>query len=81
MSRALRIAVCAALRSGHGRRIRANAPSRCSRCSIRNSGRRDRPSTAGPGVFMRKKDKLFFCVVAETPKSADVATRYCKPVR
>ena len=39
------------------------------------------PSNAGPGVFMQKKDKLFFCVVAETPKSVDVATRYCKPVR
>jgi len=24
---------------------------------------------------------MFFCVVAETPTSADVATRYCKPVR
>jgi hypothetical protein len=39
------------------------------------------PSNAGPGVFLQKKDKLFFCVVAETPKSVDVATRYCKPVR
>ena len=38
------------------------------------------PSNAGPGLFLQKKDKLFFCVVAETPKSADVATRYCKPV-
>jgi hypothetical protein len=39
------------------------------------------PSNAGPGAFLQKKDKLFFCVVAETPSSADVATRYCKPVR
>jgi hypothetical protein len=39
------------------------------------------PSNAGPGLFMQKKDKLFFCVVAETPTSLDVATRYCKPVR
>jgi hypothetical protein len=36
---------------------------------------------AGAGVFLQKKDKLFFCVAAETPTSADVATRYCKPVR
>jgi hypothetical protein len=38
-------------------------------------------SQAGPGVFLQKKDKLFFCVVAETAASPDVATRYCKPVR
>jgi H+/gluconate symporter-like permease len=38
-------------------------------------------SHAGPGVFLQKKDKLFFCVVAETAASPDVATRYCKPVR
>ena len=37
-------------------------------------------SPAGPGVFLQKKDKLFFCVVAETPNSTAVATRYCKPV-
>ena len=36
---------------------------------------------AGAGVFLQKKDKLFFCVAAETPTSPDVATRYCKPVR
>ena len=36
---------------------------------------------AGPGLFLVKADRLFFCVVAETEKSADVATRYCKPVR
>jgi len=39
------------------------------------------PSSAGPGLFLIRGDKLFFCVVAETEKSADVATRYCKPVR
>jgi hypothetical protein len=39
------------------------------------------PSPAGPGLFLHKGDKLMFCVVAETPSSADVATRYCKPVR
>ena len=38
------------------------------------------PSPAGPGVFLQKKDRLFFCVVAETPNSTTVATRYCKPV-
>ncbi len=37
-------------------------------------------STAGPGVFLQKKDKLFLCFVAETPNSTTVATRYCKPV-
>ena len=37
-------------------------------------------SNAGPGLFLQKKDKAFFCVVAETPTSASVATRYCKPV-
>jgi hypothetical protein len=39
------------------------------------------PSPAGPGLFLHKGDKLIFCVVAETEKSPDVATRYCKPVR
>jgi len=38
------------------------------------------PSSAGPGVFLQKKDKLFLCFVAETPSSTAVATRYCKPV-
>jgi hypothetical protein len=37
-------------------------------------------SNAGPGLFLQKKDKVFFCVVSETPTSASVATRYCKPV-
>ena len=35
---------------------------------------------AGGGIFLQKKDKLFFCLVAETPTSTTVATRYCKPV-
>jgi hypothetical protein len=39
------------------------------------------PSSAGPGLFLHKGDRLMFCVVAETASSADVATRYCKPVR
>ena len=39
------------------------------------------PSSAGPGLFLQKKDKMFFCVVAETPSSPAVATRYCKPVQ
>jgi hypothetical protein len=39
------------------------------------------PSNAGPGIFLQKGDKLIACFVAETPKSPDLATRYCKPVR
>ena len=35
---------------------------------------------AGGGIFLQKKDRLFFCLVAETPTSTAVATRYCKPV-
>ncbi len=38
------------------------------------------PSAAGPGLFLRKRDKLYLCFVAETPTSATVATQYCKPV-
>ena len=38
------------------------------------------PSSAGPGIFLQKDDKLFVCFVSETPKSVDVATGYCKPV-
>jgi hypothetical protein len=38
------------------------------------------PSSAGPGLFLRKRDKLYLCFVAETPNSATVATQYCKPV-
>ena len=37
-------------------------------------------SNAGPGIFLQKADKLFVCFAAETPKSAEVTTRYCKPV-
>jgi hypothetical protein len=39
------------------------------------------PSNAGPGLVLQKGDKVVMCFVAETPKSADVATQYCKPVR
>jgi hypothetical protein len=38
------------------------------------------PSNAGPGIFLQKTDKLFVCFVAETPKSAEVTTLYCKLV-
>lgn len=34
----------------------------------------------GAGLFFQNKDRMFFCVVAETP-TTDVTTRYCKPVR
>ena len=37
-------------------------------------------SPAGPGLFLRKADKLFLCFVTETPQSAAVTTKYCKPV-
>jgi len=37
-------------------------------------------NAAGGGVYLQKKDKLFFCNVTETPASTTVATRYCKPV-
>jgi hypothetical protein len=36
--------------------------------------------TAGPGLFLQKKDKMFFCLLVETTSSPDVGTRYCKPV-
>lgn len=38
------------------------------------------PSNAGPGLVLQKGDKLVMCFVAETKKSAEVATQYCKPV-
>jgi hypothetical protein len=38
------------------------------------------PSTAGAGVFLVKGDQLVACFVVETPQSAEVTTRYCKPV-
>ena len=37
-------------------------------------------NTAGGGIYLQKKDKLFFCNVTETPTSTTLATRYCKPV-
>jgi hypothetical protein len=36
--------------------------------------------TGGAGVFLQKKDQLFFCFVSETPSSRAVTTGYCKPV-
>ena len=38
------------------------------------------PSNAGPGLVLQKGDQVVMCFVAETPKSADVVTQYCKPV-
>ena len=38
------------------------------------------PSNAGPGLVLQKGDAVVMCFVAETKKSADVATQYCKPV-
>ena len=37
-------------------------------------------NTAGGGIYLQKKDKLFFCNVTETPTSTTLATRYCKQV-
>lgn len=37
-------------------------------------------SPIGPGLFLQKGSSLYLCFVAETPNSADVSTRYCKPV-
>ena len=39
------------------------------------------PSNAGPGIFLAKGDQLYGCFVAETPKSEEITTRYCKKVR
>lgn len=39
------------------------------------------PSAAGPGLFLQKGGSLYACFVAETPNSAELTTRYCKPVR
>ena len=39
------------------------------------------PSSAGPGIFLKKGDELIACFVAETPSSKDISTRYCKPVK
>jgi hypothetical protein len=38
------------------------------------------PSNAGPGLVLEKGSKVVICFVAEKPKSATVATEYCKPV-
>ncbi len=35
----------------------------------------------GPGLYLQKRDQLFVCFVSETPQSAAVTTRYCKPVQ
>jgi hypothetical protein len=35
---------------------------------------------SGTSVFLQKKDKLYFCALAETANSPDLSTRYCKPV-
>jgi hypothetical protein len=37
-------------------------------------------SKADGGLYLQKKDRLFFCLVSETPQSKTVSTRYCKPV-
>jgi hypothetical protein len=39
------------------------------------------PVGGGGGVYLQKKEKLYFCYVTETPTSATVATAYCKPVQ
>jgi hypothetical protein len=39
------------------------------------------PAAGGGGVYLQKKEKLYFCFVAETPTSTTVATAYCKPVQ
>jgi len=37
-------------------------------------------ASGGPGLFLRKGARLYFCFVSETPQSATVTTRYCKPI-
>jgi hypothetical protein len=37
--------------------------------------------TGGAGLFLQKKDQLFFCFATETPGSPTLTTRYCKPVQ
>lgn len=44
------------------------------------------PSSAGPGLLLEQDDedgnaKLMMCFVAETPRSTEITTQYCKPVR
>jgi len=36
--------------------------------------------SGGAGLFMRKDKMLYFCFATETPQSAKVSTKYCKPV-
>ena len=36
--------------------------------------------SGGAGLFMRKDKMLYFCFATETPMSATISTRYCKPV-
>jgi hypothetical protein len=38
-------------------------------------------AVGGGGVFLQKGNALVFCIVAETPTSPTVATKYCKPVK
>jgi hypothetical protein len=38
------------------------------------------PSPAGPGLFLEKGPSVWACFVSETPDSAAITTRYCKPV-
>ena len=39
------------------------------------------PRDGGGGVYLQKKDQVFFCFITETPNSPAVTTRYCKPVQ
>jgi hypothetical protein len=38
-------------------------------------------SPAGPGIFLQLPGRLYLCFVSETPQSAALTTRYCKPVQ
>ena len=35
----------------------------------------------GASLFLQKQQQLYYCYVSETPQSAAVTTRYCKPVQ
>jgi hypothetical protein len=39
------------------------------------------PAGGGAGVFLQKKEKLYFCFVFESVLSAVASTVYCKPVQ
>jgi hypothetical protein len=39
------------------------------------------PAGGGGGLYLQQKEKLYFCLVSETPNSPAVTTRYCKPVQ